>query len=290
MKTKLLQLWLQGKRQTKKKIIPFLEGHDVFTPLPAGRKWKDSYWLRSSTQTRLLCLSLLLVERPTLTQVTGRCGCLVEHRDLISDSAPSSWLCSQMENHEWKPLLIFKGTGESSITCYFHRNPQSYPLYRHPKWQVADLLEVFNEWFDGRKSDKNGKTYSKRETAMYAMLIGKNDDDGDRLCLDDLDYDIIEGRMGENTHHTHKHTCTTCTLAHNFSTCRSSNVCMVEDTTRQRLWSDITRHVGWSLGHMAMLTIFLKTRCHMKPLKMLSASSRVTMNNMNCCYQEGFWV
>ena len=33
---------------------------------------------------------------------------------------------------------------------------------------------------------------------------------------------------------------------------------------------------------MAMHAIFLSTRCHTKPTKMLSAFSRITLNNMGC--------
>ena len=35
-------------------------------------------------------------------------------------------------------------------------------------------------------------------------------------------------------------------------------------------------------------TVFPSTRCHTKPSKMLSASSRITPNNMGCSCQEGF--
>ena len=64
----------------------------------------------------------------------------------------------------------------------------------------ANLLEVFNEYFEERKSDEDsGKTYSREEKVELFMLVGEDDDDDDDdgLCLDDFDEDMVEGRIGE---------------------------------------------------------------------------------------------
>ena len=65
----------------------------------------------------------------------------------------------------------------------------------------ANLLEVFNEYFEEIESDEDsngsGKTYSRGENIKLFMLVGEDDDDDDGLCLDDFDEDIVEGRIGE---------------------------------------------------------------------------------------------